>query len=210
SGMLHFLFSLLSTIGRLRRERFDLVVDFDKFTRLSAISAFLIGPKRIAGFYRYEYEGLYRGNFIDVPCAFNQNAHIAKNFLALCKAALAEKQHYPDYKGPVTSSEISLPVFKSDVDVARQMKERVQAVLPGWREGPLVLVNPDVGPNLAIRNYPPEHFVQVINGILVRSSTTFVLLIGVPENAAICDKIAGAVGSERCRSFCGHPRSLAD
>jgi ADP-heptose:LPS heptosyltransferase len=208
NGMMHFLFSLLRTIGRLRRQRFDLVVDFDKFTRLSAITALLVGPRRIAGFYRYEYEGLYRGNFIDVPCAFNQNAHIAKNFLALCKTALAEKQHYPNYKGPVTSSEILLPAFKSDADLARQIEERVRTVLPEWGDGPLVLVNPDVGPNLSIRNYPADHYVQVINGLLERSATACVLMIGVPENAAICEKIVAAVRSERCRSFCGHTRSL--
>ena len=66
-------------------------------TALSAITSFLVGARQTAGFYRYEYEGLYRGDLIDIPSAFNQNAHIAKNFLALCKAALADKQHYPNY-----------------------------------------------------------------------------------------------------------------
>jgi len=194
----------------LRRRQFDLVVDLDKFTRLSAIVSFLVGARQTAGFYRYEYEGLYRGDLIDVQCAFNQNAHIAKNFLALCKTALAEKQHYPNYKGAMTNSEIMLPAFKSDVDLARRIEEKVRVVLPDRGDGHLVLVNPDVGPNLSIRNYPADHYVQVINGILERSATACVLLIGVPENAAICEKIVTAVRSERCRSFCGQTRSLGE
>jgi ADP-heptose:LPS heptosyltransferase len=208
--MLRFLFSVLGTLGGLRRKRFDLVVDLDKFTRLSAIASFLVGARQVAGFYRYEYEGLYRGDLVDIPCAFNQNAHIAKNFLALCKVALAEKQHYPNYKGPVESSEILLPSFKSDPDLARQVKERVRVIFPDWREDPLVLVNPDVGPNLPIRNYPAGHYAKVISGILGRSAETRVLLIGVPENAAVCEKIVATVRNDRCRNFCGGTRSLVE
>ena len=210
TSLWRFLSSLLGAVRILRREKFDLVVDLDKFTRLSATISFLVGARQIAGFYRYEYEGLYRGSLIDLPCAFNQNAHIAKNFLALCKTALAEKQHYPNYKGPIENSEILLPAFQSDVDLARQMKAQVREVFPDWQETPLVLVNPDVGPNLAIRNYPTGHYVQVVRGILERSSDICVLLIGVPENGAICEKIIEAVDSDRCRNFCGRTQSLAE
>jgi ADP-heptose:LPS heptosyltransferase len=209
-SILGFLSSLVGGLGRLRRQNFDLVVDFDKFTRLSAIISFLVGARQVAGFYRYEYEGLYRGDLLDIPCAFNQNAHIAQNLLALCKTALSDKQHYPNYKGPVENSEIQLPVFRSDADLAGQMQARVREVFPDWRETPLVLVNPDVGPNLSIRNYPVGHYVQVVSGILERSPEVRVLLIGVPENGAAIGKIVAAVGHERCRSFCGRTRSLAE
>ena len=210
TSLWRFLSSLLGTVRILRREKFDLVVDLDKFTRLSATISFLVGARQIAGFYRYEYEGLYRGDLIDLPCAFNQNTHIAKNFLALCKTALAEKQHYPNYKGPIENSEILLPTFQSDVDLARQMKAQVREVLTDWQETPLVLVNPDVGPNLTIRNYPIDHYVQVVRGILERASDICVLLIGVPENSATCEKIIEAVDSDRCRNFCGRTQSLAE
>jgi len=209
-SMVRFLSSLIALLGSLRRMRFDLVVDFDKFTRLSAITSFLVGARQTAGFYRYEYEGLYRGDLIDVPCAFNQNAHIAKNLLALCKAALADKQHYPNYKGPVESGEISVPVFESDAGLASRMKTGVREVFPDWQEGPLVLVNPDVGPNLSIRNYPVGHYIRVVRELLARSAEIRVLLIGVPENAATCEAIAEAVNDKRCRNFCGRTRSLTE
>ena len=209
-GAMAFLFSLLGVIGKLRRSRFDLVVDFDKFTRLSAIASFLVGPRRIAAFHRYEYEGLYRGRFVDRPCAFNQNAHISQNFLALCKTALAKELHYPNYKGPMGESEIHLPSFKSDPDLARQMKERVEAIFPGSLAAPLVLVNPDVGPNLAIRNYPAAHYVEVIHGILAQTPDARVLLIGTNANGAVCESIAKAVRSDRCGNFCGRTRSLLE
>jgi ADP-heptose:LPS heptosyltransferase len=209
-SMWRFLSSLVAGLGGLRRQNFDLVVDFDKFTRLSAIVSFLVGARQVAGFYRYEYEGLYRGDLIDIPCAFNQNAHISKNFLALCKAALSEKQHYPNYKGTVEDSEIQVPAFQSDAGLAAQMQSRVREVFPDWQEAPLVLVNPDVGPNLSIRNYPVGHYVQVVSGMLDRSPEIRVLLIGVPENGATIEQIVTAVGNKRCRSFCGRTQSLAE
>ena len=209
-SLLRFLISLVDIVRALRRKKFDLVVDLDKFTRVSAIISFLVGARQIAGFYRYEYEGLFRGDLIDIPCAFNQNAHIAKNFLALCKAALAEKQHYPNYKGPIENSEIFLPAFQSNVELARRMKARVRELFPDWQESLLVLVNPDVGPNLAIRNYPVANYVQVVRGIIERSPTACVLLTGVPENDATCERIVTAVGAERCRNFCKRTQSLAE
>lgn len=69
------------------------------------------------------------------------------------------------------------------------MKERVKVIFPDWRGGPLVLVSQDVGPNLPIRNYPAGHYVQVISGILEQSHEARVLLIGVPENTPVCEKI---------------------
>jgi ADP-heptose:LPS heptosyltransferase len=90
------------------------------------------------------------------------------------------------------------------------MKERVKVIFPDWREGPLVLVNPDVGPNLPIRNYPVGHYVQVIRGILERWAEARVLLIGMPENTEVSDKIVAAVRSNRCCNFCGRTRSLVE
>jgi hypothetical protein len=46
--------------------------------------------------------------------------------------------------------------------------------------------------------------------ILERFAETRVLLIGVLESAAVCEKIVGAVRNERCRNFCGRTRSLVE
>ena len=46
--------------------------------------------------------------------------------------------------------------------------------------------------------------------ILERFAEARVLLIGVLENAAVCEKIVGAVRIERCRNFCGRTRSLVE
>lgn len=72
--------SLLSNIIKLRKKNIDLVLDFELFMRIPAIISYMVKSKYRAGFYKYEFEKLYRGTFYDFKCAFNQNTHISKNF----------------------------------------------------------------------------------------------------------------------------------
>ena len=97
-NLISFLTSLTATIIRLRKKKIDVIIDFGLFMRVSAVLSFLLKADRRAGFYRYEFEGLYRGTFFDCRCAFNQNSHIAKNFLALTKTALLPAKDYPNFK----------------------------------------------------------------------------------------------------------------
>ena len=90
--------SLLTRIIQLRKIKVDLLIDLGLFMRIPSMIAFMIGAKLTSGFNRYEMEGLYRGNHYDYPVAFNQNAHIAKNFLALTLAVINKKDDYPHLK----------------------------------------------------------------------------------------------------------------
>src|SRR5215470_13887794 len=96
-----FIGSVLKNILRLRQEKFDLVIDYELFMRLPALISGALRVKARAGFYKYDYEGLYRGNFYDHICGYNQNSHISKNFLALTKTALAGASDSPNYKAAI-------------------------------------------------------------------------------------------------------------
>ena len=58
---MRFLSSLVGALGALRQKKFDLVVDLDKFTRLSAVISFLVGARQIAGC------------FVDAPKVYSKN-----------------------------------------------------------------------------------------------------------------------------------------
>src|SRR3989338_7553992 len=120
-----FFFSLLSQVRALSREKFDLIIDYELFLRVSAIIAFLIRAKFRAGYYRYTMEGMYRGDFYDIRCNFNQNMHIAKNHLALTKSAISSSESYYNYAGRIESSEIVVPSYTSGT----RLKENVSARL---------------------------------------------------------------------------------
>ncbi len=195
--------TLLPSIFKQRRElskkNIDLVIDYELFTRISAIISFLTKTRVRAGFYGYTMGGLYRGNFLDVKCYFNQNMHIAKNLLALTKSALAQNPQYYNWNAPIPNKEIVVPAYTSEMSAA----ERVRQKLGRDANKPLILVAPTVGKMLPMRDYPKGHYIHVIQKLLVLYPKHVILLVGTNEHRAVAKDIAGNIGSDRCHDFTG-------
>ena len=204
--------SLLLSIWKqtlaLSRKNIDLSIDFELFTRISAILSLLIKAKRRAGFYGYTMGGLYRGNFLDVKCNFNQNMHIAKNLLALTKSALDPHPRYYNWEGPIHASEIIEPVYAGDGKLAGIVKEKLRLKLTD--AGPLIFVAPTVGKMLPMRDYPKELYVEVINKLLKKYPSHVIVMVGTNDHVAVAEFIRGEVNDPRCINFAGQTTSLRE
>jgi ADP-heptose:LPS heptosyltransferase len=210
NNLLTFFTSLFSNILQLRRKHIDLIIDYELFLRVSAIISFLIKSTFRAGFNKYELEGLYRGTFYTFKCAFNQNSHIAKNFLSLTKTALDFEHEYPNYKGHISASELSVPVYETNAKLNKWIREKIKAIYPKYENNNLILMSPDVGHNLAIRNYPKDYVVDVINKILNNFPDKLILLVGTQDNMETCNYVSEKVNHERCINFCNQAPSLRE
>jgi ADP-heptose:LPS heptosyltransferase len=210
SNMLAFALSIFKQTRALSTKNIDMVIDFELFTRISAIISFLVRSKMRAGFYSYTMGGLYRGNFLDVKCNFNQNMHIAKNLLALTKSALDPHPRYYNWEGPIPTSEIVPPTYRSDPTLKNEVKKKVAAAFEKYFGEPLMLVAPTVGEMLPMRDYPKEHYVEVIKKLLNIYPTHRVLLVGTSSHDAVAQYIEREVGSERCVNFCRQMTSLCE
>jgi ADP-heptose:LPS heptosyltransferase len=193
--------SVLKNILHLRREKFDLVIDYELFMRLSALICGALRAKARAGFYRYDCEGLYRGNLYDHICGYNQNSHISKNFLALTKTALAGASDSPNYKDAITLEEIRIqPVM------GPPPQEKLESLVGSCDRGQLryFVVCPDVGRTLPMRNYPRASFSDLINMLLERHGEHRVVMIGSqaewPTSEAV---LAGVKKPGSCVNLCG-------
>ncbi len=202
-----FVSSAARAVRQLRTIGIDLVIDLEKFSRISVILSVLAGARRIAGFHRYEYEGLYRGfSLIDSPCAFNQNEHIALNFFAVAKGALRPEQSYPNLKDWINPDDLKLPKYELSPQGARQVRESL-----GLDEGEsVVVICPDVGTNLSVRNYPVASYAKVAQQLLDESPGRHIAIIGVELNKAICGELESLIGSPRVHNLCGKTRSLGE
>ncbi|MBI3479405.1 MAG: glycosyltransferase family 9 protein [Nitrosomonadales bacterium] len=205
-----FFTSLFGNIWKLRKKNIDLIIDYELFMRVSAIISFMIRSKFRVGFNKYQMEGLYRGSFYDFKCAFNQNSHIAKNFLSLTKTALNFEHEHPNYKGHISAAELSVPVYKADAALSAGLRRKIQALYPGYADNKLILVSPDVGYNLTIRNYPQDMLAEVIRKILDNYPDKLVLLVGTPDNMETCIDVAAKVAHPRCINFCSQAPSLRE
>jgi len=199
-GVFSFLISYLEVLRALNRIRMDAIIDFELFFRITAIFSFFIKADKKGGFLRYHLEGLYRGSIYNSGCHFNQNTHIAKNFLALTKAVLSDSRDFPQYKNNLTVEELVLTPYQPRADVLAELRKKI----PEFISSPYLLVAPDVGPNLSVRNYPLDRLAGVLKEILHEFPGYRVGMIGTRENIPMCDKLGKLVQSDRLVSLAGH------
>jgi ADP-heptose:LPS heptosyltransferase len=142
--------------------------------------------------------------------AFNQNTHMAKNFLALALTALQQGSDHPNLKRAVDLREFTVPRHRSDSRVRSIVRRKLQEACPDYEAQSLILVCPDVGKNLSVRNYPRELYAKAIGSILAQRPESLVILIGTPTDRETCRWIAGQVGHRQCVDFSGQTATLAE
>jgi ADP-heptose:LPS heptosyltransferase len=195
-----FLFSFWRIRGRLNRLPLDLVIDFELFFRITAIFSFFLRAHRRGGFQRYHLEGLYRGSIYDTGCHFNQNSHISRNFLALTKTIFNGTHHMPEHKAAIGLEELRVGSYKSQPTVRQGLDQKTH----GFLLSPYILVAPDVGPNLPVRNYPLDRLQIVIRQLLVEFPDHQVGLIGTKENQGPCEDLQNRIGAQRTMVLAGN------
>jgi len=181
-GAPRFLIETVRTLRALRRERYDLLLDLEFFTRFSAIFSFLTRARRSHGF---SAKGSWRGRLHDVELPFNAYCHVASNFETLLHGdpMVAARQQGP-----------RLPRLAAPEEAWRRCREKLAAE-PGWRGArPLVAVNPNAGDMALERRWPLERSAELL-GRLCRERDVDVVLIGAPGERTFVDSVAAASGA---------------
>ena len=80
SSVITVVIDAVRAIRRIKRERIPVTVDFEFFSRFTAIFAYLSGAVKRVGFYNYHTEGLSRGRVINVPVSYNHTKHTSEVF----------------------------------------------------------------------------------------------------------------------------------
>jgi len=136
-GVLAFLIDTARLIGKIRRERYHLLLDLEFFTRFSAVFSFLANPRRSHGF---SAKGKWRGKLHDVEVPFNAYNHVALNFLDLLRGDPMDPVDEECVSGPE-----SLPPLAFSEESWQSCRHRLSRH-PAWgEEDPIVVVNPNAG-----------------------------------------------------------------
>jgi ADP-heptose:LPS heptosyltransferase len=188
-----------------RKRGIDTVIDLELFSRYSALLSGLAGAARRVGFHAFHNEGLYRGAMLTRRVLYNPHRHIAKNFVALVNAALAERPELPYSKAPVGDEEIRLASAPADAAAEERMRARIRerfpAYDPTWHR--TVVVNPNASDLLPQRRWMPERFVEVMRGLLAAEPDVLVVITGSPGERDGAEALRAQVGDPRCLNFAG-------
>ena len=204
-GLVPLLVDTLAFLRWCRARRIDTVIDLELFSRFTALLTGASGAVNRVGFYRFNNEGLYRGQLLTHRVMYNPHIHIAKNFIALVNALLCGRTDVPQSKERVEDSEITLPVVniaETELEAVRTIIKQ-QAPLYDRLRHRLVLLNPNASELLPQRRWMPDRYEELARRILAEDEDLLVLLTGAPserdEAGMMCDRI----GSPRCINFAG-------
>jgi ADP-heptose:LPS heptosyltransferase len=178
------LFSILKSmfvaLRRIRREKYDVIIDAEFFSRFSALVSYLARPRYSVGFYLPE---IWRGNFLTHPVHFNYYRHAIVTFMALAKRLGVESSNYA----------LEPLVISNEVESKVQAKLEVIGVMPGRR---LVCVNVNTGPLSPERRWPEVSFAKLIRLILSEFPDVTIVLVGASCDVPAATKMCSLLSSE--------------
>lgn len=204
AGLAGTLTGLLGAVRRVRSLRFDVVIDLEYFSRVSAILSFLSRAPVRAGFHRFAAEGLYCGDLYTRRATWNAHLHVAQSMAMLVRAAAADPRDEPLPKETAPPlAALAFPRFEPAEADGRAVREALAAA--GVPEGaPLLLVNPNSSDLLPLRRWPEDRFAALCRALAERHPDARVVLTGAAHEAALGARIVAAAGpAGRCVSLIG-------
>ncbi len=172
--------TMFLALRRIRREKYDVVIDAEFFSRLSGLVSYFVRARYSVGFYLPE---IWRGNFLTHPVHFNYYRHAILAFMALAKSLGVESADY----------ELEPLVISSEIERSVRAKLQTMGILPGQR---VICVNVNTGPLSPERRWPEQSFAKLIASVLSEFPEVVVLLIGAPSELPLVAKMHSLVGSD--------------
>jgi len=190
-----FILDSFKAVARLRRERIDLAFDLELFSRCTAILAYLSAAKKRVGFFRYDFEGLYRGDLLTHKVQYNPLIHTAKSFMSLWEVINLPCKKSPELSRNLSEIRLQAPRVEVNSKARQQMKERLRG-LGVNDDSSVFLINPGEG-RLPLREWPLENYIKVANRIL-QDEKNFLVVAGMEDYSRKKDLFISILNSKRC------------
>ncbi|MFH1511391.1 MAG: glycosyltransferase family 9 protein [Candidatus Woesearchaeota archaeon] len=196
-------------INFLRKQKIDVIIDLELFSRFSTTISFLSGAKTRVGFDKFAMEGLYRGNLNTIKALYNHTIPISLNYMALAKSI--ESIQIPGNKHVIDQSEINLPQKRSTEEQKSRMWKKLRSLDRTLKkESKLVILNPNASQLLPLRRWPIENYIKLAKR-LVELPGVYVVITGVESEKDDAEMITMQV-KKKCVNLAGqtHLRELID
>ena len=205
SSMLTFFRDTLGGLLRMRKLKFDTVIDCELFSRISSILAFLSGAAVRVGFHPHTQEGLYRGNFMNRPVPYNPYHHISRQFLTLVEAI--DSVTHPRAKHKVPDQKLEIPAITVGSQEIEAASKTLSAKAPEFEGKKIVLIYPGGG-LLPIRAWPLENYCILAKELLTRGYA--VGIIGLAQDKEVARVILSHTRSRSCVDLTGYTKTIRE
>jgi ADP-heptose:LPS heptosyltransferase len=191
-------------IKRLASERIDTTIDMDFFSRLTALLSFIVCRGNRVGFYRYNDEGLYRGDFLTHRVAYSSQVHTSVAFMALIKSLFAATGDEPYYRGLIDPDTLVVPAYAPDESDVTMIKNKLETLgLRNKGQTEIILINPNSSDIFPLRKWPLVYFAELCQRILAERPNCWLVITGVASEEKDAEFICNRLQSRRCLNFTG-------
>lgn len=176
-----FVFSFLNVVFSLRKEKFDIAVDFEVFAYISAFIIYMCGIKKRVG---YKLEGYLRGPLYTTAVIYNDHQHISKVFYDLAIALGAEEKE-----------QIELIELHSSLKDMVMIEEYLRNNSIDKKDR-LVGIHVGSGPNFINRRWPEAQFAKVAD-YLIENFKAKIVLTGTMAELTLIDNTIKEMKSDK-------------
>jgi lipopolysaccharide heptosyltransferase II len=205
TSLLTFVRDTLDGLFRMRKLKFEAVIDCELFSRISSILAFLSGAAVRVGFHPHTQEGLYRGNFMNRPVPYNPYHHISRQFLTLVEAI--DSVTHPRAKHKVPDQKFEIPAIRVEAQEIENARKKLFEKAPELKDKRIVLIYPGGG-LLPIRAWPLENYCTLAEELLSRKYA--VGIIGLAQDKEIAHDIRSHTRSRSCVDLTGYTKTIRE
>jgi len=185
-GWKNFIKSFLNTIFYLWRVKFDLTVDFEFFTRFSALISFLSFAKVKVGYHAWE---TWRGNVYNINVPFNRYWHIMDNFYNLIT-----------YLGIKRENNLKMVVPEIYPEEMKEVDELLS--LYGINSN-FIIFHVNASDLIVERRWPYENFVLLSKLLVGKNDNLKIVFIGTASERESVERIVEAVDSSSVVNLAG-------
>ena len=173
---------IFKSIFYIRKQKIDIAIDMELFSRFSSILAYLSGAKTRAGFYRYRTEGLYRGDLHTHKVLYNPYHHISRNFIGLVQSLKFTTNDLPLLKQKLDGQQLSLPNVNISNSIKNSLWKRLREIDSGIdSKAKIVAMHIGFRDKLGIRRWPLEYYKELIKKIHDKPNR-FIIFVGASQN----------------------------
>ncbi|MBU0676907.1 MAG: glycosyltransferase family 9 protein [Verrucomicrobia bacterium] len=186
----------------LRREKPCIAIDFDFFSRLTAVFSFVVCRGLRVGYQPFHAPGRERGRLLTHRVVYSPVQHTSSTFLALTRSVTHKSDGEPYYRGALTDADFTLPEFTpSETDLAEVKNMLMSAdMMIGKR---ILLISPDASKLLPLRRWPRKRYVETIHRLLAEDDSLWIILIGGEDEQEEADAICAKAANSRLINLAG-------
>lgn len=195
-----FIIDTVKAVSRMHKENIDTTIDLEFFSRFTSIISYLSGASRRVGFYKYSFEGLYKGTLLTHRIQYNPQIHISSQFLSFSQPLNCSNKISPDLQLTPDISKYILPIFNANAEQTANILNKLSK-FKVENDSMLFLINPGEG-LIPQRDWPLKNYISVIKRLL-ENAKNIVVIVGASRSGLRTNEICSEVKSNRIINLCG-------